>query len=333
MTAFPQHDPGAALALATELMAVPGGPGGEATVADRVAAVLREAGVPADAISRDDAHLRTGLPAPPGATPAGCLSAVLPGRGTLANVPRRMLSAHLDTVPLAVGCDPVRDGDFIRSANPETALGADDRAGVAAVLTAARTALASDADHPPLTFFFTVQEEVGVRGSRHADLGRLADPQICVNFDSSDPAGVIVGATGQTELRIAVLGKPAHAGLNPERGVNAAVVAALALADLRTAGWHGRIEKGGGAGTANLGVIAGGDATNVVMPRCELTAEVRSHDADFRTHDHRRVAGGVRPGRGGGRQRRGRNGDGELRDAPQIRGVPPGRRPPQRRRR
>ena len=282
MTDFPRPDPDAALALAVELMAVPGGPGGERAAADRVAAVLREAGVPADLIREDDTHRRTGLPTPPGATPTGCLSAVLPGRGGLKDAPRRMLSAHLDTVPLAVGCDPVRDGDTIKSADPNTALGADDRAGVAALLTAVRTVLASGADHPPLTLFFPVQEEVGVRGSRFADLGLLGDPQICVNFDSSDPAGVIVGATGQTEVRVAVTGKPAHAGLNPERGVNAAVVAALALADLQTAGWHGLIEKGDRSGTSNVGVIAGGDATNVVMPRCEVTAEVRSHDAGFR---------------------------------------------------
>ena len=283
----PRHDPAAALALAVELMAIPGGPGGERAVADRVAAALRAAGVPAGAIREDDAHRRTGLPTPAGVTPTGCLSAAIPGRGALAGAPRRMLSAHLDTVPLAVGSKPVRDGEEVRSGDDTTALGADDRAGVAAVLTAARTVLGSGADHPPLTFFFPVQEEVGVRGSRHADLDLLQNPQVCVNFDGSDPAGVIVGATGQTEVRVTIVGKPAHAGLNPELGVNAAVVAAVALAELQADGWHGLIERsspdgGDRRGTANLGVVRGGDATNVVMPRCDLTAEVRGHDAAFR---------------------------------------------------
>ena len=282
MTEFPPPDPAAALALVTRLMTVPGRSGDESAVAAAVKAELAEAGVPADAVRHDDAHLRTGLEPPPGGSPCGNLSVVLPGRGARKDAPRRLLSAHLDTVALCVGCEPTRDGDEVRSANPATALGADDRAGVAAVLTAVRTVLASDADHPPLSLCFFVQEEVGVRGSRHADLSLLGDPAACVNFDGSDPAGVIVGATGQTELRIAVTGKPAHAGLNPESGVNAAVVAAVALADLRAAGWHGKIDRDGRTGTANVGVIRGGEATNVVMPRCDLVVECRSHDAAFR---------------------------------------------------
>ena len=282
MTDRPAPDLSAALDLAVELMAIPGKSGGEAAVAARIKAVLTDAGVPAGSLVHDDAHARTGLPLPDGAAPTGCLSVVLPGRGALKDSPRRLLMAHLDTVPLAVGCAPVRDGGTVKSDDPHTALGADDRAGVAAVLTAARTVLTSDAPHPPLTLFFPVQEEVGVRGSRHADLDLLGDPAVCVNFDGADPTGVIVGATGQTELRIAVTGKPAHAGLNPAGGVNAAVVAALALADLQTGGWHGAVEKNGRSGTSNLGMMTGGDATNVVMPRCELTAEARGHDAEFR---------------------------------------------------
>ena len=282
MTDCPAPDLDAALALALELTAIPGRSGDEAAVAAKVAAVLTAAGVPAELIRRDDSHLKTGLKPPAGSVPSGCLSAVLPGRGELRDAPRRMLSAHLDTVPLAVGCEPVRDGETIQSGNPATALGADDRAGVAAVLTAVRAVLNWNGPHPPLTVFFPVQEEVGVRGSRYADLSLLGDPAVCINFDGSDPAGVIVGATGQTEMRIAVAGKPAHAGLNPELGVNAAVVAAVALADLHAAGWHGKIARDGGAGTANVGVLSGGDATNVVMPRCELTVECRSHDPAFR---------------------------------------------------
>ena len=278
----PPIDPDAALALFVELAAVPGRSGDETAVADRVVRELHAIGVPPGAIRRDDAHLRTGLEPPPGGRPCGSVIAVLPGRGELAGAPRRMLSAHLDTVALCVGSEPVREGDDIVNGNPDAALGGDDRAGVAAVLTGLKAALTGDAPHPPLTVLFCVQEEVGVRGSRQADLSLLHDPAICVNFDGSDPAGVIVGATGQTELRIAVTGKSAHAGLNPELGVNAAVAAAVALADLRAGGWHGKIDRDGRSGTANVGIIRGGEATNVVMPRCDLTVECRSHDAAFR---------------------------------------------------
>ena len=274
-----------ALALVEELMAVPGRSGDEAAVAVRVAAELADSGVPAGVIAQDAAHTETGLTPPPGGTPCGNLSAVLPGRGTLADAPRWMLSAHLDTVPPCVGSEPVRvtDGgeDHFEAAG-DTALGADDRAGVAAVLSGVRAVLLSGRDHPPLTLLFFVQEEVGVRGSRHADLSRLGDPELCLNFDGSDPAGVIVGATGQTELRVTVTGRAAHAGLAPETGVNALSVAAAALSALDRDGWHGKIERAGGLGTSNIGIVRGGEATNVVMPRLELVAEARSHDAAFR---------------------------------------------------
>ena len=47
-------------------------------------------------------------------------------------------------------------------------------------------------------------------------------------------------------------------------------------------GWHGAIEKGRQAGTSNVGVIHGGEATNVVTDHVEIRAEARSHDPKFR---------------------------------------------------
>jgi len=68
----------------------------------------------------------------------------------------------------------------------------------------------------------------------------------------------------------------------PEQGVSAIAIAALAIAALVEAGWHGLVEKGGKRGTSNVGVIQAGQATNVVAEAARLRAEARSHDPAFR---------------------------------------------------
>jgi len=196
--------------------------------------------------------------------------------------PRRMLLAHVDTVPLCEGAVPVRRGRWIVPADPTTGLGADDRAGAAAVLAAATEILRRRLPHPPLVFVWTVQEEVGLYGARHLRLGLLGRPRLAFNFDGGSPEKVTVGATGGYRMEIRVRGRPAHAGNAPEQGVNAATVAALAIARLHAEGWLGLVEKPEGRGTSNVGAIHGGEATNVVMPLMELRAEARSHDPRFR---------------------------------------------------
>ena len=100
----------------------------------------------------------------------------------------------MDTVPLCVGARPVRRGDWIYPADRETALGADDRAGATAVLYAALETVRRGLPHPPLTFLWTVQEEVGLCGARHVGLGMLGRPSLAFNFDGSSPENVTVGS-------------------------------------------------------------------------------------------------------------------------------------------
>jgi tripeptide aminopeptidase len=83
-------------------------------------------------------------------------------------------------------------------------------------------------------------------------------------------------------MEIHVQGRASHAGNAPEKGVSAVAIAAVAIAQLQQQGWHGRISQPDGQGTSNVGVIRGGEATNVVMPSLELWAEARSHDRAFR---------------------------------------------------
>src|SRR5215213_4589061 len=145
-----------ALALVMEIMAIPGRSGEEGAIMDFIRGKLIRAGVPQNALSFDDANRRTPL-----GGQVGNLVLKLPGtiRG-----PRRMLSAHVDTVPICLGSRPVRKGKYIVSANKETGLGADDRSGAAVLLTTVQEVLRSKRSHPPLTFLWAVQEEVGLFG-------------------------------------------------------------------------------------------------------------------------------------------------------------------------
>lgn len=262
------------LDLVTEMLRIPGKSGEEGPIQQLVVDKLLAAGLPASAVVRDDTHKKSII-----GGEVGNLIVKFPG--TLKG-PRRMLMAHVDTVPLCVGCDPVRKGDIIRSANPATALGADDRSGAAVVLNAALTILEHDLPHPPVTFFWPVQEEIGLWGVRNVKASLLGKPKLCFNWDGGDPAMVCLGATGAFELLIEVHGIASHAGVHPEAGVSAIGIAAAAIEDLQSNGWHGLILKGKHAGTSNLGVIHGGDATNVVTPHVSIRGEVRSHDPKFR---------------------------------------------------
>lgn len=272
--AWHEPDLDEAVDLVMQLMAIPGGSGREGAVAEFVIAKLQKAGLKPAAIRHDTAHKRSIL-----GGELGNLIVRLPG--TMRR-PRRLLMAHLDTVPICLNARPVLRGDFIHAADAHTGLGADNRAGVAAVLLAGLEILRHKLSHPPLTLFFPVQEEVGLQGVRNASFGLLGKPKIAVNFDGGSPFKATIGATGGYRLTIEIAGRASHAGNNPELGVSAVAIAAVAIADLQRGGWHGLIEKGRRRGTSNFGVIEGGQATNVVTDRVLIRAEARSHDPQFR---------------------------------------------------
>jgi tripeptide aminopeptidase len=261
-----------ALDLVMELMAVPGKSREERKIVELIAKKLRKTGVPASAL-RIDAVTRKS----PG--DVGSLIVKLPGTR---NLPRRLLMAHVDTVPICVGCKPVIDGDLVRSADPATGLGGDDRAGAAVVLNSYLELRRQKRPHPPLTLFFPVQEEIGLYGARYVSLAQLGKPKYGFNWDGGDARRACIGATGDYGIEIVIEGIASHAGVHPEEGVSAIAIASLAIAELTRDGWHGLIVKDAGQGTSNVGLIHGGEATNVVTPRVHLRAEVRSHDPEFR---------------------------------------------------
>jgi tripeptide aminopeptidase len=272
--AVAEPDLNAALELVMRLMAIPGKSGEEQDAAKFVVDHLLSGGVPAASIEFDDAHRKSPLKGN-----VGNLVVTLPG--TLRG-PRRLLMAHLDTVPLCVGCKPVQKKDVVTSADRNTGLGADNRAGCAVVLSTALEIARQELPHPPLTLLFAVQEEVGLHGAHYAQLSKLGRPRLAFNWDGGPAEKLTIGATGAYRMAIEIRGLASHAGGAPEFGVSAITIAGLAIADLEKHGWLGDVRKNGRHGTSNIGVIQGGAATNVVTDRVVIRAECRSHNGAFR---------------------------------------------------
>lgn len=270
----PGPDLDAALTLVLEMMAIPGPSGQEGRIVEYIKKKLRGAGVDAALIGTDGAHQKSPLQGE-----VGNLILKLPG--TLRG-PRRMLMAHVDTVPLCVGCKPKRQGDFVASADPKTGLGADDRAGAAVILSTALGVLKNKLPHPPLTFFWPVQEEVGLHGAQYVQQSRLGGPKLAFNWDGGSSEKVTLGATGAYRIMITIHGVASHAGVAPELGVSAITIAGLAIAQLQAGGWLGDVRQGDRRGTSNIGFVQAGGPTNVITDRLELKAECRSHDRAFR---------------------------------------------------
>jgi tripeptide aminopeptidase len=202
---------------------------------------------------------------------AGNLWCVVPGRGgEPAEAPAIALGAHMDTVQPTDAIEPVLvDGVFSNSL--PTILGADDKAAIAALLHATELLLHSGQDFPTFELFFTVCEEIGLAGVKHMPLEVLKSPFAAV-VDSSGPVGgITTKAPSQDVLEAVFHGRAAHAGLEPERGRSAIVAASKAIAHMEL----GRLDS---ETTANIGVVSGGVATNIVPERCEVKGECRSHD-------------------------------------------------------
>ncbi len=180
-----------------------------------------------------------------------------------------LFAAHMDTVEPCAGVRPKVKGGYVTSGE-DTILGADDRAAVAVLVELAEAATRMRTRRP-LELLFTVAEEIGLLGAKYADYAALAGLMGFV-FDASEPPGFAVVAAPGSELVTATFyGRAAHAGIEPEKGINAIQMAASAVAAMRL----GRIDY---ETTANVGLISGGRATNIVAERAEIKGEVRSHD-------------------------------------------------------
>lgn len=199
----------------------------------------------------------------------GNVLAFLPG--TAAGAPGVLFTAHLDCVEPCGDIQPVLKDGIITSAGG-TILGADDKSGVVAILEALRVVKEENIPHGDIQVVFTVAEEGGLNGSKNMDPA-LLKADFGYALDSSGSPGEIVNmAPGQNKIDITVYGRKAHAGVAPEEGINAIVLAGKALAKLK----DGRIDP---ETTANIGSIKGGSATNIVPDMVEIKAEARSRSA------------------------------------------------------
>ena len=237
------------------LCRIPSPTGDERGVADWITRELSGLGL---TVEEDDVGASIG-------SSAGNLLAAIPGSGSRA----LLLCAHMDTVPLTAPVDPVRLDSGWENAN-EGILGADNKAAVAAIIELARMfATASPRPEIGVELLFTVAEETGLNGARQFDVQRLRSDLGYVLDHASALGEIITGSPTHMRIDAEIRGRAAHAGVQPEEGVNAIVAAAHAIAKMP----QGRFDD---ETTANVGTVSGGTAINVVADRCSVSAEVRA---------------------------------------------------------
>ena len=243
-----------------ELVKIPASSRKERQIADVVIGKLQALGLD---VQEDDAGAKIG---------GDCGNIIAYKKGNLEGAPVVMLSAHLDCVEPCSGIEPVLKDGIITSAG-DTILGGDDKAGVVAILEALRQLDEQKLMHGDIQVVFTVAEEGGLNGSKNIDQ-TLLKADFGYALDSSGaPGEIIVMAPGQDSIIVTVHGKKAHAGVAPEEGLNAIVLAGKALSELK----QGRIDF---ETTANVGIISGGVATNIVPDQVELKCEARSRNME-----------------------------------------------------
>ena len=228
----------------------------ERDLADVVTRFLRDVGLE---VKEDDSAAVTGCA-------CGNLIVRLPGRGEGTPL---ALCAHLDTVPLDRAPTVVVDDGVVRS-DGQTILGADDKAAVAALLMVVRD-LAREAPAADLEVVFTAGEEIGLQGAKALAPDALSAAALFVLDSEGAPGTVITNAPTLKAVNAEFRGIAAHAGIEPESGRSAVLAAARAVTGMQL----GRLDH---ETTANVGIIQGGSAVNVVPGHCLVRGEVRSRD-------------------------------------------------------
>ncbi|OPX43870.1 peptidase T [Ruminiclostridium hungatei] len=187
-------------------------------------------------------------------------------------VPAVLITAHMDTVVPGTGKKPVIDGDIIKS-DGTTILGGDDGAGIAIILETLKLIREQNIEHGDIQVAFTIAEEIGLLGAKHMDFSKIYAKYGFV-LDSDGKIGcAAVKAPSQNKINAVVKGKAAHAGMEPENGISAFSIMSDAISSMKL----GRIDE---ETTANIGIIQGGVATNIVCDRVIINAEARSRNAE-----------------------------------------------------
>ena len=201
------------------------------------------------------------------------------GRSILAKVPGTtdgepiLLNAHMDTVVPGIGVQPqIRDG--VIYSDGTTVLGGDDKSGICAILEAVRSLQEDGTPHRPLEIFFSVGEESGLNGAKAFDDYEAIESKVVFVCDAGGaPGSLVLSAPHSARITAVMHGKSAHAGLEPQNGINAIQVMAKGIAKMNLL----RVDE---ATTCNIGSIHTDFPTNIVPDRCEIAAEVRGQTAE-----------------------------------------------------
>ncbi|MFN3730106.1 MAG: M20/M25/M40 family metallo-hydrolase [Fimbriimonadaceae bacterium] len=188
--------------------------------------------------------------------------------GNKPGAPKVYLSAHFDTVEPTAGLQ-IEERNGVFYSDGTTILGADDKAGMAPAIEAVHMLMESNEPHGDVYLLLTCAEEIGLKGAAALEIEKLGLDFGYV-LDTGPPVGSFVTRTANHDkINFTVIGKPAHAGKDPEKGINAIEVAAEAISNIKS----GRV---GPETTANFGIIHGGSAVNVVCPSVTVFGEARS---------------------------------------------------------
>lgn len=202
---------------------------------------------------------------------AGNLLVRIPATAGLEALPPILFSSHMDTVSPALGKQAIVHEDGLITSAGDTVLGADDAAGLAAILEAVTILGEQGLPHRELELVLPVAEEPYTKGTHQLDWSWFKAREAYV----PDMDGVMGTAANIAPTiiyyKVTIHGRAAHAGMSPEAGIHAVQIAARAIAALQL----GKVDD---MTTVNIGTIQGGLATNIVPETCVLEGEVRGFD-------------------------------------------------------
>jgi len=216
----------------------------------------------ADQVFEDDSSLATG---------SDCGNFVARFNGSRSDVDPVFFNCHLDVIKPCLGVKVRRVDDVFYSVG-DTVLGADDKAGIAILIEVLISIILTDKPFVPVEFVFTTCEEIGLIGAKAFDPSLLV-AKYGYSLDSTGIDNVIVGAPASFGISAEVHGIASHAGLRPQYGINAIQLASHAVSRLPL----GQIDS---ETTANIGLISGGTATNIIPDYVRVDGEVRSHNLE-----------------------------------------------------
>ncbi len=192
-------------------------------------------------------------------------------KGNVSGALRLFFEAHMDSVAPTTGTNVI-EKDGVLYSDGTTTLGGDDKSGVAAVLEAMQCIIENNLPHGDIQVCFTIGEETGSYGVRYMDKTMIrADAGYCMDC-GGHPGAIFNASPKAINLKLTVKGKSAHAGLEPEKGINAIMLAADAMHALPA---YGRIDA---ETTLSVDMIDGGLAPNIVPESCEVVIDMRCPD-------------------------------------------------------